>query len=133
MMGGNLMPYAKGKADIRAAEERIRQIEQELAAAGRVVSLSPLRAAEASLREITSGSEPKTYERRRAILEGILDLRMTYYDGDLEISGKVPVPGVEASTGSGEKKCNRGLRANAERQEIWRHFQFAKRWARAWS
>jgi hypothetical protein len=108
MMQDNLMPYAKGKSDIRACGERIRQIERELAAAGRVVSLPPLHAAAAALREITAGSEPKTYERRRSILEGILDLRMNYYDGDLEITGKVPVPGAEASADSGKKKCNSG-------------------------
>ena len=71
--------------------------------------LPPLRAAEATLREITSGSEPKTYECRCSILEGILDLRMTYYDGDLEIEGKMPMPDVSTSTGAGKKKCNRGL------------------------
>jgi site-specific DNA recombinase len=116
MIQDNLMPYAKGKVDIRASEERIRQIEQELAAAGRVVSLPPLHAAEAALREITSGSEPKTYERRRNILEGILDLRMNYYDGDLEITGKVPVPDAAASVGNGKKKCNTGLRADPQSQ-----------------
>ena len=109
MIQDNLLPYAKGKADIRAAEERIRQIEQELAAAGRVVSLPPLHAAQAALREITAGSEPKTYERRRSVLEGILDLRMTYYNRDLTIEGKIPVPDASASTGSSQKKCNRGL------------------------
>ena len=114
MMQDNLLPYAKGKADIRSCEERIRQIEQELTAAGRVISLPPRHAAEAALREITMGPEPKTYERRRSILEGILDLRINYYDGDLEITGKVPVPDAAASTDSGKKKCNRGLGADAE-------------------
>jgi hypothetical protein len=61
------------------------------------------------MREITTGPEPKTYERKRSILEGILDLRMNYYDGDLEIEGKVPAPAADTSTGSGKKKCNTGL------------------------
>jgi DNA invertase Pin-like site-specific DNA recombinase len=122
MIQDNLIAYAKGKADIRACEERIRQIEAELAAAGRVVSLPPLRAAEAAMREITSGPEPKTYERRRSILEGILDLRITYFDGDLEIEGKVPVPGAaDASTGSREKKCNRGLGPDSQGERQDRH------------
>ena len=109
MMQDNLMPYAKGRADIRAAEERIQQIEQELAAAGRVVSLPALHAARAALREITAGSEPKTYERKR----DILDLRITYYDGDKQIEGKVPVPdAADSPTGSSKKKCNRGLGPN---------------------
>jgi hypothetical protein len=61
MIQDSLMPYAKGKADIRACEERVRQIEQELAASGRVASLPPLHAAEVAPREITAGSEPTTY------------------------------------------------------------------------
>ena len=80
-----------------------------------MVSLPPLHAAEAALREITTGPEPKTYERKRDILEGILDLRLNYFDGDLEIEGKIPVPGAaDASTGSGKKKCNRGLDAHSQ-------------------
>lgn len=118
MMQDNQIVYGKGKADIRAAEERIRQIEQELAAAGRVVSLPPLRTAEAAMREITSGAEPKTYERRRDILEGILGLRMEYLDGDLEITGKVPVPDAASSSTGSEKKCNRGVSAHSERQNL---------------
>jgi site-specific DNA recombinase len=116
MMQDNLIAYAKGKADIRAADERVRQIEQELSATRNIVALPPLRAAEAAVRKITTGPEPKTYEGRRSILEGILDLRMTYYKGNLTIEGKVPVPGAEASAGSKEKKCNRGLGANAQSQ-----------------
>jgi site-specific DNA recombinase len=114
MMQDNLIAYAKGKADIRACEDRIRQIEQELAAAGRVVSLPPLNVAKAALREITTGAEPETYDERRPLLEGILDLRMNYYDGDLEIEGKVPMPAAVASTGSGKKKCNTGLRPDSQ-------------------
>jgi site-specific DNA recombinase len=121
MMPDNLLPYAKGKADIRAAEERIRQIEQELAANGRVLSLPPLRAIEAAVREITSGPEPKTFERRRSILEGILDLRIVYRDGDMEITGKVPVPDAATSMGSEKRKCNSGVGADAEGERKHRH------------
>src|SRR4051812_3132920 len=35
---------------------------------------------------------------------------------DLTISGKVPIAGSAESTGSEKKKCNRGIRADAERQ-----------------
>jgi site-specific DNA recombinase len=115
MMQDSLLPYAKGKADIRASEDRIRQIEQELTAAGRVVSLPPRRAAEAALREITTGPEPKTYDRRRSILEGILDLRIAYLEGNLEIEGKVAVA-ASASSSGGEKNCNRRFGSDAQRQ-----------------
>jgi hypothetical protein len=116
MMRDSAIDYADGLAGIRQDEKRVRQIEEELAAAGRVVSLPPLRAAEAAMREITTGPEPKRYERRRNILEGILDLRMTYFDDDLQIEGKVPVPDAETSAGSGKKKCNTGIRADAQGQ-----------------
>ena len=73
--------------------------------------MPPLHAAHAALREITEGAEPETYEERRPILEGILDLRLKYANGDLEIEGKVPVPDVAVSAASGKKKCNKGLGA----------------------
>jgi site-specific DNA recombinase len=108
MVQDNLIDYQEGKADIRAAEERIRRIEQELAAAGRVVSLPPLQVAQAAVREICNDAEPQTYERRRSILEGILDLRLTYHNRDLSIEGKIPVPTPAAASG-GQKKCNSGV------------------------
>jgi site-specific DNA recombinase len=106
MLQDSLIPYAQGKADIRAAEERCRRIQQELAVAGRVVSLPPLKAAEAACREICDGAEPETYEDRRSVLDGILDLRMTYYNRDLAIEGKIPVPVPAAAS---QKKCHMGI------------------------
>jgi site-specific DNA recombinase len=118
MIEDGITPYAKGREKIHGCDARIRQIEAELSAAGRAVSLPPQHAAEAALREITAGSEPKTYDRRRNILEGIVDLRMSYYDGDLKIEGKVPVPDAPASSaGSGKKKCNTGLSADPQPHE----------------
>jgi site-specific DNA recombinase len=99
MMRDSAIAYAEGLNAIRQDETRIRQIEEELSTAGRVVSLPPLRAAQTALREITQGPEPETYDERRPILEGILDLRMNYYNGDLEITGRVPMPDA-ASSGS---------------------------------
>jgi site-specific DNA recombinase len=110
MMRDSAIGYAEGLVAIRDDEKRIRQIEAELAAAGRVVSLPPLHAAQAAVREIVTGPEPTTYEHRRAILDGILDLRMTYYNRDLTIEGKIPVPAPAAVSG-GEKKCNKGVGA----------------------
>jgi DNA invertase Pin-like site-specific DNA recombinase len=120
-----LLPYAKGRADIRECERRIKEIEQELAAAGRVLQLPPLRATEAALREITGGAEPETYDERRRILEGILDLRMTYLDGDLTIEGKVPIAGAALLSGS-TKNCNSRLDADAEPQRC-HHYQAEQR------
>jgi len=113
MMQDSLLDYAKGKADIRACEDRIRQIDAELAAAGKVLSLPPLKQAEAAARMIADpANEPTSYEDRRTILEGIIDLRMKYFDGDLEITGAIPVPA--ASAASGKKNRDRGLSADPE-------------------
>jgi site-specific DNA recombinase len=108
MLMDSLLPYEKGKSDIRAAQERIRKIEHELANSGKVASLPPLHAAEAAARKLSEGPEPTTYERRRAVLDHVLDLRMTYYKRDLTIEGKIPVPVLAAASG-GQKKCNSGV------------------------
>jgi len=81
-----------------------------------VVSLPPLHAAQAALREITSGPEPTTYEHRRSILEGIIDLRMNYYDGDLEIRGKIPVPDAKTVSPSTKKNWYSRIGANSQCQ-----------------
>jgi hypothetical protein len=117
MLQDNLMPYAKGKADIRACEERIRQIEAELAAAGSVATLPPLYAAEAACRRIAEGPEPTHYETRRPILERLIDLKLYYDKGRLQITGKVPVPGDAALAGGGKKNCYRGQHRHIQRAQ----------------
>jgi hypothetical protein len=98
------MPYAKGKADIRTAEDRIRQIEAELADAGRVLSLPPAYVVKAACDEITAvENEPQTYEERRPILESLIDLKLYYAKGHLVITGKVPVPSDAALAGGGKR------------------------------
>jgi site-specific DNA recombinase len=106
MIQRNLMPFKQGEKDIRAFDKRIREISEELIAAGQVRPLPPLRAAEAGLREITEGAEPETYDERRDILEGIVDLRMTYLDGDLNITGKIPVPAAAQADSHSKNRCN---------------------------
>ncbi len=79
MMRDSAIDYAEGLTAIRQDETRIRQIEEELRAAGSVVSLPPLHVAEAAVREIVTGPEPEGYEQPcRSILEGIIDLRLSY-------------------------------------------------------
>src|SRR5690349_13656187 len=114
MLQDNLLAYDKGRSDIRTCKARIRQIDAELATAARVASLPPRTAVEVACAEISSGPEPATYERRRSILEGILDLRMKHYDGDLEIEGKIPIPATASAVA--EKNRYWRLGADAERQ-----------------
>jgi DNA invertase Pin-like site-specific DNA recombinase len=102
MMEDGTIPYGEGRAKVTAIRARISAIAEELRRAGAVVDLPPLHAARAAVREIASGPEPTEYAERRNVLEGILDLHVTYYDGDLEIEGRVPV-GAAASAGSAEK------------------------------
>lgn len=120
MMRDSAIDYAEGLAGIRQDEKRVRQIEEELAAAGRVVSMPPLHVAQAAVRKINAGPEPQGYERRRSILEGILDLRMNYLEGNLEITGKVPVPASAASPADGKK--NRYSRVGADPQRECGHY-----------
>ena len=108
MIQDSLIPYAQGKADIRAAEARIEAIDQQRAAAGAVLELPTRHQVEAAVQEIlTAGNEPETYDERRPILEGIRELRMSYYDRTLEISGKIPV--LVKSTSCGQKNWDRGI------------------------
>jgi hypothetical protein len=102
------MKIADGQKEIEQdLRPRVAKIREELRMAGRVFRLPSLHEAEATLREITDGPEPETYQGRRNILEGINELRMTYLEGELEISGKVPIRTESAeSTASGQKKCN---------------------------
>ena len=107
MMQDSAMPYAEGLKDIRVAESRVNAITQELAAAGAVLELPSRRQIEAAIRELMTGPEPTTYEGRRPILEGIRELRMTYFDHALEITGKIPIRAK--STTSGEKNWHQSF------------------------
>lgn len=105
MVKDGILDYAQGRSEIRNLQDQIKDRENEMHAAGKVLSLPSNVAIESAVREILAGPEPSTYEDRRAILEGILDLRMIYDSGDLTIEGKIPVPAE--STRYGEKNCNR--------------------------
>ena len=97
-----------GNREILERLSRVREIEAELDSRGRVLELPPLQLVEANARNYAQGPEPSTYDRRRDILEGIVDLDMVYRRDvtrgpvELTITGKVPLP----ETG---KKCNKGF------------------------
>src|SRR5215831_2726177 len=106
-----LMKISEGQQEIEQdIRPRVAIIREKLRMAGRIVRLPSLREAEASLREIVDGPMPETYQDRRKILDGIGELRMTYLDGELEITGKVPIRTEAAeSTISGGIKRHHGL------------------------
>jgi DNA invertase Pin-like site-specific DNA recombinase len=106
MMQDQYIGYSEGGADIRQWKKRIEQIERELAAARQVLPMPPADAVEAFSREIAAGPEPTTFQARREILDSLVDLRMRYFEGELEIEGKIPIPAASSeSTTSGRRKC----------------------------
>lgn len=100
-----------GNALILEDKRRIAEIESELRAAGSVMALPSRNAIEAGCRRIAQGPEPTTFEERRPILEKLVDLKMTWDRGAVEIEGKVPVPEAVASSGTKMSKCDRRVRA----------------------
>ena len=104
MVKDGLLDYSQGRTEIRNLQVQIKEHESEIRAAGKLVSMPPDATIEAWAQELLDGPEPTTFEGRRSILEGILDLRMIYDSGDLTIEGNIPMPAE--STTSGGKKCN---------------------------
>ena len=90
--------------DLKARKARIAALKAEAGSARQVVSLPPLHVAEAAIGRIRGGCEPSTPQRRRSILDGFEELRMTYLDGELTIEGRVPMPTDLPATGKKKGK-----------------------------
>lgn len=106
MVKDGLLDYSQGRAEIRSLQTQIKEHETEIRAAGKVVSMPAVTAIEAAVEDVQhvlAGPEPTTYEGRRSILEGILDLRMVYDSGDLIIEGNIPMP-AESTISDGKKR-----------------------------
>jgi hypothetical protein len=110
MVRSSVMNEHKGIALIKADQRRIAEIKAELRAAGSVVTV-PTHAVEAGRRRIAAGPEPETYGERRPVLEKLVDLRISYYHGQLEIEGKVAVPDAAEA-----QNWNSRVGADAERR-----------------
>lgn len=114
MLHTQLISREAGAKMILADRARLEEIERQLAAAGsRVLSLPPRQQIEAFCRELTAIPEPgkdcaddprAAYDERRPVLEGILNLKMRYFDKDLEISGEIPLKSAQSS-GCGEARA----------------------------
>jgi len=89
MVRDAILDYDEGSTAIRTDKLRLEEIDRELHRAGRVIQLPSLAQAEAAVAEYRDLS-PSSFEVRRDILESILDLKMRYADGNLEITGRVP-------------------------------------------
>lgn len=88
---------------------RIRELEVELNAIRKVVTMPTLGHLETILEDFRGVDEPETFEERRDVLERLELLKITHLDGEVTITGKVPVPAAVESTGSGRKNCNSGI------------------------
>lgn len=111
MIHGLLISFEAGAKMILADKERLAEIERHLAAAGsNVLSLPTRQQIETFCREFAEGPEPgantddpcQAYDERRPILEGIRNLKMRYYDRDLEICGEIPLRSAQSR---GEGVC----------------------------
>jgi len=58
------------------------------------------------MRRIAEGPEPQTFAERRPVLEKIVDVKLRYFDGTLDIEGKVPVPEPVQGSGTNRRNCN---------------------------
>jgi site-specific DNA recombinase len=107
----------KARAEMLEIKRRIAFLEAELSAIDPVIELPEEHVVEAYSREITEGEEPLTHERRRPILESLDELRIGYVDGEMTITGKVPVGAnrTVSNTYKGQN-CYRSLDADAESQ-----------------
>ena len=94
--------YKRCREKRTALRGEVAALEVELREAKKVVTMPSLSALEKHLETIMTGEEPKTYDERRPILESLVDLRVEYADGKIEITGKVPVPNAAAFSGDGD-------------------------------
>jgi len=101
MTRAHMYSVAEGKLEQKRLQDRIAEIERELKAAGKVMTLPSKQAVEAALREIQTSEKPETYAERRPILEALMDLKVVYKGGTAVISGKVPVPVSSAQKRTG--------------------------------
>ena len=91
MMRDGSIGYEEGASGVRQDQLQLSRVEKDMISAGRIAPLPTVKQAEATLREFTHGRLGYSFEIRRAILERIHDLHMTYFNGQMEISGTVPM------------------------------------------
>jgi DNA invertase Pin-like site-specific DNA recombinase len=104
--------YSEARAKRTAIRGELAGLEVELREAQKVVMMPSLSALEKHLETIMTGEEPKTFDERRPILDGLVDLRMEYADAKLLITGKLPVPNAAAFSKDGENYYS-GVHANS--------------------
>jgi Resolvase, N terminal domain/Recombinase len=105
----------KGNAEILVDMREAEVVASQLRVAGSVMTLPEAYIVQAACERIANGHSPTTFDARRPILEYLVDLKIVYGDGVVEISGKVP---VDADAAAKPRKggpsgpalmCNRGV------------------------
>jgi hypothetical protein len=92
----------KGHAEVVNLREKIRTLEANIRALGRVLEVPALSRVEAICKAIADGPEPEGYDRRH-VLEGLIDFVVTMTGHELTITGKVPMDLEEGSAAGPEE------------------------------
>jgi DNA invertase Pin-like site-specific DNA recombinase len=104
MVEDGITPYKDGREKIRGIDARLAQIETELKTSGNVFELpTEARAQQAQARFVGVDGELLEFSERREVLEGLQELHIGYYGGDVIIEGWIPMPSAPAN------KCNSGI------------------------
>jgi hypothetical protein len=104
MVRKELYDEDKGAAEAAKLREKIRRLEADVRALGKVLEIAPLDHIEAVCRMITDGGEPEGMHRRH-VLDGFQDLKFVLDGEFVKISGKLPMDGAVAAGGAFPKNC----------------------------
>lgn len=95
----------QARSEMREIKRRIAYLENEIRNIEPIMTLPPDEVIEQLCQKIRRRKPPSTYGHRRSILEGIPSLKLTYSEGELEISGQIPTgddfPPVDSTALSG--------------------------------
>ena len=105
-----------------AVRNRLAMLERESRETNKVVSMPAYNVLDAYVRTIMGGHEPETYGERRSILEGLRDLRMVYANGELNITGQVPLPEIQSASDKHTQNCQCGIRLDSAVTRIQRGY-----------
>ena len=86
------------RAERLKVRNRLATLEREIRETNKVTSMPAFSILDATVRTITEGKEPTTYDERRDILEGLRDLKMVYGKGVVNITGIVPLPEIQSGS-----------------------------------
>jgi DNA invertase Pin-like site-specific DNA recombinase len=109
-----------GHRKITALRKKMATLVMEAQALHRIVNIAPVSDIERACRAFADGPEPEGYDARRLVLEGIMDLRLSIKDGDVKITGRIPIPAAEVAPATTPKKnCSHSLACSGVISREW--------------